>query len=98
MLEFSGSVIKTISTLENWCCLIIPLVSLPAAPASDLKHGVLATNFKGRCVLSIISLATILVNGTSDVGISHLLSVVLNKSSENFGSCPVPNKDSSLTR
>ena len=24
------------STLENWCCLIIPLVSLPAAPASDL--------------------------------------------------------------
>ena len=29
-----------ISTLENWCCLNIPLVSFPAAPASERKQGV----------------------------------------------------------
>ena len=95
--ELIGFVIKTISTLENWCWRIIPLVSVPAAPASDLKQGVLATNLNGKLLLSRISSLTILVKGTSAVGINHLLSVVQNKSSVNLGSWPVPYNASSLT-
>ena len=40
----SGFANLTNSTLLNWCCLIRPLVSLPAEPASALKHGVYAVN------------------------------------------------------
>ncbi len=36
----SGVVIETSSTFENWCWRIMPRVSLPAAPASERKHGV----------------------------------------------------------
>ena len=42
--------------------------------------------------------ATMLVNGTSAVGISHRPSSVLNRSPPNFGSCPVPKRAASLTR
>ena len=59
---------------------------MPAAPASDLKQGVFATNLNGKLFLSRISSLTILVSGTSSVGINHLLSVVQNKSSVNLGS------------
>ncbi len=38
----SGVVMETSSTLENWCWRIMPRVSLPAAPASERKHGVQA--------------------------------------------------------
>ena len=35
------------SIFSNWCCLIMPFVSLPYAPTSFLKQGV--------CVISFIS-------------------------------------------
>ena len=41
----SGVVNLTISTLLNWWTLIKPLVSLPAEPASRLKHGETAVFF-----------------------------------------------------
>ena len=40
--DCSGVVIETSSTLGNWCWRIMPRVSLPAAPASERKHGVQA--------------------------------------------------------
>ncbi len=53
----------------NWCCLTNPLVSLPAEPASDLKHGVYAQYFIGNWSTVNISSLCILVTGTSAVGI-----------------------------
>ena len=53
----------------NWCCLTKPLVSLPAEPASDLKHGVYAQYFIGNWSAVNISSLCILVTGTSAVGI-----------------------------
>ncbi len=44
---FSGVVMETSSTLENWCWRIMPRVSLPAAPASERKHGVCAVRRMG---------------------------------------------------
>src|SRR3989338_6520137 len=64
----SDDVIFTSSTLLNWCCLIIPRVSLLADPASLLKHGVYAQYFKGSCSKGITSSLCKLVSGTSAVG------------------------------
>ena len=40
LAEFSGVLIRTNSTLSNWCMRIRPRVPIPAAPASLRKHGV----------------------------------------------------------
>ncbi len=45
----------------------------------------------------MISPATVFVSGTSAVGISQRPSVVRNRSSANFGNCPVPYSVASLT-
>ena len=50
----------------------------------------------GKSFSSKNSFLNKLVNGTSAVGIKYNLSDVLNKSSSNFGNCPVPIKESSL--
>ncbi len=42
--------------------------------------------------------AAMFVSGTSAVGMSQRPSVVWNRSSANFGSCPVPNIVASFTR
>ena len=77
----------------NWCCLTKPLVSLPAEPASDLKHGVYAQYFIGNWSAVNISSLCILVTGTSAVGIKkYSIPSILNMSSSNFGNCPVPMK------
>ena len=47
----------------------MPRVSLPAAPASERKHGVCATNFSGSASAARICSRTRLVTGTSAVGI-----------------------------
>ena len=44
--DSSGVVMLTSSTLVNWCWRIMPLVSLPAAPASERKQGVSAVSRK----------------------------------------------------
>jgi hypothetical protein len=76
----------------------MPRVSLPAAPASERKHGVSAVKRQGNAVSSMISSDARLVSGTSEVGISHRPCSVLNWSSANFGSWPVPNRAVSFTR
>ncbi len=81
-----GRVIDTSSTLRNWCCRSMPRVSRPADPASERKQSVSATMRSGRPASGTISPATMLVSGTSAVGISQRPSVVRNISSANFGS------------
>ncbi|MNP32844.1 hypothetical protein D3C76_1260480 [compost metagenome] len=100
--DFDGSTICTISTLSNWCWRIIPRVSRPEAPASLRKHGVWATNFSGSCLASRICPATMLVSETSAVGIRYrsgsFSRPILNRSSSNFGSWPVPCNAGAWTR
>ena len=70
----------------------MPLVSLPAAPASERKQGVQRGERAAAARSSSrISPATRLVSGTSAVGISQWPVVVRNRSSANLGSWPVPN-------
>src|SRR5258708_6524406 len=49
----------------------MPRVSLPAAPASERKHGLHAANRSGSCVSSTVSSAARLARRTSPVGISQ---------------------------
>ena len=68
----------------------MPRVSLPAAPASDRKHGVCATYFMGKAAASMIWSRTRLVTGTSAVGIRKKPGSprTANRSCSNFGSWP----------
>ena len=52
----------------------------------------------GRLLDCKIWSLTKFVNGTSAVGINQWFSPAVNKSSPNFGNCPVPNKESLLTK
>ena len=61
----------TNSTLGNWCNLIIPFVSRPAAPASFRKQCEKAVYLRGSSSSSTIFFLTKFVSGTSAVGISH---------------------------
>ncbi len=49
----------------------MPVVSLPAEPASERKQWVCAVIRTGNCAPSMISPAAKLVMVTSEVGISH---------------------------
>ena len=75
----SGCAIETISTLWNWCWRSMPRVSRPAAPASARKQSVSAVRRIGSCFSATMSPATVLVSGTSAVGISQRPSVVLEQ-------------------
>ncbi len=86
----SGRVMETISTFWNWCCRSIPRVSRPADPASERKQSVSAAMRIGSAASGTISPATMLVSGTSAVGISQRPSVVWNRSSANLGNWLVP--------
>ena len=88
--DCSGVVMLTSSTLGNWCWRIMPLVSLPAAPASERKHGVQAVKRSGRSFSSSSASFTRLVSGTSAVGISQKPLSVWNMSSAKRGSWPTP--------
>ncbi len=61
--DCSGVVMETSSTLVNWCCRIMPRVSLPAAPASARKHGVQAVSRMGSSASSRIDSRTRFVSG-----------------------------------
>ena len=75
----------------------MPRVSRPAAPASARKQSVPAVKRIGSLRSSTICSRTILVMGTSAVGISQNPSPAANWSSRNFGNCAVPNIASSRT-
>ena len=75
-------------------------MSLPAEPASALKHAVYAQCLIGSCEPSKIWFLYILVTGTSAVGTkkySFPSPCTLYASSSNLGSCPVPVMLSRLT-
>ena len=77
----------------NWCCLIRPLVSLPAEPASARKQAVYAQCIIGSFDPSKIWFLYILVTGTSAVGTKKYSLPspwTLYASSSNLGNWPVP--------
>ena len=80
-------------------CTLGPDFSRPEAPASERKQGVRAVSRSGSSASSVIASRTRLVKETSAVGMRYFGSspTVLNKSSSNFGSWPVPNMASSFT-
>jgi hypothetical protein len=49
----------------------MPAVSLPAEPASDLKHCVCAVILIGKLLSKVMALADVFVKVTSEVGINH---------------------------
>ena len=65
----SGRTIDTSSTFSNWCWRIMPRVSRPPLPASERKHSEWAAIRSGRRSASTICSRTMLVSGTSEVGI-----------------------------
>ena len=53
----------------------VPILIIDSEPQNDIQNALSKTK---------------LVKGTSAVGINQCFVLVLNKSSENFGNCPVP--------
>src|SRR5256885_5255813 len=69
--DFSGWTICTSSTLSNWWLRIMPRVSLPAAPASERKHGEWQADFSGRLLGGTVSARTEMVTEYSQGGVAE---------------------------